>query len=76
MTGVTDQNVYGTQGISIDDYILEVVYEFPPLDSSNFYLKAILIKRSNKAGSNSFSPYRKRAWDYAMLITNNNTVVY
>ena len=70
MTSVTDQNVYGTSSIFIDDYILEVVYEFPPLDSSNFYLKANLIKRSDKAGSNSFSPYRKRAWDYAMLITN------
>ena len=34
-TGVTDQTVYGTSSIFIDDYILEVVYEFPPLDSSN-----------------------------------------
>lgn len=41
-TGVTDQDVYNTPSISIDDYILEVVDEFPFLDSSNFYLKAIL----------------------------------
>ena len=51
-SGVTDQNVYGTPSISIDDYILEVVDEFPSLDS-NSYLKANLIKRSDKAGSNS-----------------------
>ena len=58
-TSVTDQNVYGTPNILIDDYILEVVYEFPPLDSSNFYLKANLIKRSDKAAT-TLARIRKR----------------